>query len=205
MNYEQEKITVIQSALLLGFWFGISYDRMDGWHWTGMAISLAQTMGLHRNPSGASVPEFQHLSWKRLWWCLFYRDRWTSLGMGRPLRINMGDCDVRPLISTDLGGLTQTPDLGEKSTEILNRCNLVAPVFVEVVNLTVALGDVITCQFSVGCAQGRLEDIKKCEATLIEWYDKVDPYLKIDLSRLTDDDSATSTILYKYILSLYFQ
>lgn len=196
---------MIQSTLLLGYWFGISYDRTDGWHWTSTAINLAQTIGLHRNPTGATVPDHQRALWKRVWWCLFYRDRWTSVGMGRPLRIRLSDCDVESLGPNDLVNTPpRSPGLSEQSRDMLEHCNSVAPIFAEVVNLSVMLGEVIDCQFSVQ-NPGAMESIRRCEAALADWYDKVDQHLRIDLSRPAGDDAASPALLYKYILNLYFQ
>jgi len=124
------------------------------------------------------------------------------MGMGRPLRIRLTDCDVQLLGPTDLAAIM--PGLGDKSIAILEHCNSVAPIFPEVVKLSVALGDVVECQFSVGNA-GNVENVGRCETALIEWYHKVNQYLGIDLTGPAGDDAASPVLLYKYILNLYFQ
>ncbi|KAL1894052.1 hypothetical protein Sste5346_006194 [Sporothrix stenoceras] len=47
-DYEKNKIPLIQSVILLAFWFVDAEDRNGSWHWIGIAISLCQTIGLHR-------------------------------------------------------------------------------------------------------------------------------------------------------------
>jgi hypothetical protein len=98
LSGEDEKIVLIQSALLISFWFCDSNDLMQTWYWTGIAFGLAQTMGLHRNPDtdylNGSVVSAQHRRlWRRIWWSCVIRDSWVSYLMGRPLRIHSEDCD----------------------------------------------------------------------------------------------------------------
>ncbi|EXL68135.1 hypothetical protein FOPG_15787 [Fusarium oxysporum f. sp. conglutinans race 2 54008] len=98
-NYEPSKIVLIQAVLLMGFWYSDTEDRLGPWHWNGIAISLCQTVGLHREPD-ASLNHSQYRSsidrhlWKRLWWCCFFRETWLSVGMGRPMRIDLVHADT---------------------------------------------------------------------------------------------------------------
>ena len=83
----------------MGFWYSDTEDRLGPWHWNGIAISLCQTVGLHREPD-ASLDHSQYRSsidrhlWKHLWWCCFFRETWLSVGMGRPMRINSVHADT---------------------------------------------------------------------------------------------------------------
>ncbi|KAF4414861.1 fungal specific transcription factor [Fusarium acutatum] len=98
-NYERSKIVLIQAVLLMGFWYSDTEDRLGPWHWNGIAISLCQTVGLHREPD-ESLDHSQYRSsidrhlWKHLWWCCFFRETWLSVGMGRPMRINLAHTDT---------------------------------------------------------------------------------------------------------------
>ncbi|RKK64370.1 hypothetical protein BFJ69_g16754 [Fusarium oxysporum] len=98
-NYERSKIALIQAVLLMGFWYSDTEDRLGPWHWNGIAISLCQTVGLHREPD-ASLNHSQYRSsidrdlWKHLWWCCFFRETWLSVGMGRPMRIDLAHSDT---------------------------------------------------------------------------------------------------------------
>ncbi|TXC12391.1 hypothetical protein FocTR4_00017271 [Fusarium oxysporum f. sp. cubense] len=98
-NHERSKIALIQAVLLMGFWYSDTEDRLGPWHWNGIAISLCQTVGLHREPD-ASLNHSQYRSsidrdlWKHLWWCCFFRETWLSVGMGRPMRIDLAHADT---------------------------------------------------------------------------------------------------------------
>lgn len=103
---ERDKIALLQASLLLGFWHSELDEHMQPWYWTGIAISLCQVLGLHRNPDGSrynpNFTEQQRMLWRRLWWSCFFRDRWLGLTYGRPLRINIQDCDTPMPLASDL-------------------------------------------------------------------------------------------------------
>lgn len=68
-------------------WYPGREEKQDPWYWTGTAISLAYSIGLHLQPdeSRFDVPE-QHLR-RRVWWCTFAREQKNALALGRPPRI----------------------------------------------------------------------------------------------------------------------
>lgn len=83
------------------YWYETPDDQKDTWHWMGVAISLAHTIGLHRNPAHTSMPVHKQKLWKRIWWSCFMRDRLVALGMRRPTRIKDEDFDVPMLEDSD--------------------------------------------------------------------------------------------------------
>ncbi len=97
---EPDKIALIQAAILLALWYVDLEDRDGTSHWMGIAISLSHTIGLHRASSNLGqvprtpFPASQLAIWKRIWWCCYYREAFASLGFGRPMRINIDDCDL---------------------------------------------------------------------------------------------------------------
>ncbi|KAI1379222.1 hypothetical protein F4677DRAFT_361963 [Hypoxylon crocopeplum] len=103
---EEDRISIIQSVSLLAFWYSDLGERTESWHWMGIAISLSQTLGLNRDPDrgqyNTRLSERQRQLWRRIWWSCFFRDRWLSLGMGRPMRINIRDCDTPMPSAKDL-------------------------------------------------------------------------------------------------------
>lgn len=92
LTHENDKIILVQSALLLSFWFDEAEDIKQSWYWTGIAFSLAQSLGLHQDFSGPSI---QHETVRcNLWRACTVRDVWLSFGMGRPLRLHSEDWSV---------------------------------------------------------------------------------------------------------------
>jgi hypothetical protein len=76
LSAENDKIILTQSSLLLSFWFQDAEDVKQSWYWTGIAISIAQTFGLHRNrdingKKNQAIGNRQRRNWKNLWWRAF--------------------------------------------------------------------------------------------------------------------------------------
>ncbi|KAF2194019.1 hypothetical protein K469DRAFT_464204, partial [Zopfia rhizophila CBS 207.26] len=95
LSQENNKIVLVQSALLLSFWFADTEDVKQSWYWTSIAFGIAQTLGLHREvrSAHAQVTVQQRSLWRNIWQCRMTRDVWLAFGMGRPLRIKASDCD----------------------------------------------------------------------------------------------------------------
>ncbi|KAI0157669.1 transcription factor CTF1 [Xylariaceae sp. FL1272] len=102
MDYERDRLVLIQGLLLMSYWYETPDDQKDTWHWMGVAISLAHSIGLHRDTAtrGTMTLRTQRL-WKRIWWSCFMRDRMVALGMRRPTRIKDEDFDVPMLEEAD--------------------------------------------------------------------------------------------------------
>lgn len=46
---ESDSITSIQATVLLSNWWGGPMDQKDTWYWLGIAVGLAQSLGMHRS------------------------------------------------------------------------------------------------------------------------------------------------------------
>ncbi|KAF2742668.1 hypothetical protein M011DRAFT_471993 [Sporormia fimetaria CBS 119925] len=60
----------------------------------GRNVALAQTFGLHRDPSKWDMSEDEKLSRKRIWWGVLITDYWSSIAYGAPPHIHKGFYDV---------------------------------------------------------------------------------------------------------------
>lgn len=100
-DYELDRLVLVQALLLMTYWYETPDDQKDTWHWMGVAISLAHTIGLHRNPGSTTMAPTKQKLWKRIWWSCFMRDRLIALGMRRPTRIKDEDFDVPMLEESD--------------------------------------------------------------------------------------------------------
>ncbi|OBT49844.1 hypothetical protein VE04_09646, partial [Pseudogymnoascus sp. 24MN13] len=74
-DYESDRVAIVQALLLMTYWYETPDDQKGSWHWMGVAISIAHTVGLHRNPSPTAMPPRKQKLWKRIWWSCFMRDR----------------------------------------------------------------------------------------------------------------------------------
>ncbi|KAG8161013.1 hypothetical protein KVR01_009277 [Diaporthe batatas] len=149
---EKDRIITIQSVSLLAFWYSDLAERTDSWHWMGIAISLCQTLGLYRDPDSRhynkSLSDRQRQLWRRIWWSCFYRDRWLSFAMGRPMRIHAWDCDVPMPSAEDL-----TDDINDlpqriKTTYIPPDFNQLAEQWIVLLHLSKTLGSILYENYS---------------------------------------------------------
>ncbi|KOS18622.1 Cutinase transcription factor 1 beta [Escovopsis weberi] len=153
-DYESDRVVLIQGLLLMTYWYETPDDQKDTWHWMGVAVSLAHTIGLHRNMEMTSLAPATRRLWKRIWWSCFMRDRLVALGMRRPTRIKDEDFDVPMLAEADF----EIEALPEHITLIGTECALVhsvemqrelATMCVQKAKLCVCISDMLKTQYSV--------------------------------------------------------
>jgi len=140
--------------LLMTYWYETPDDQKDTWHWMGVSLSLAHTIGLHRNPEQSNMDLKKQRLWKRIWWSCFMRDRLIALGMRRPTRIKNEDCDVPMLVLDDF----DTEPLPAELIRMLGGCPAVrdsakrlklAKMCIAKAKLCLCISHVLAAQYSV--------------------------------------------------------
>lgn len=153
-DYEADRLVLVQALLLMTYWYETPDDQKDTWHWMGVAISLAHTIGLHRNPASTSMPPRKQKLWKRIWWSCFMRDRLIALGMRRPTRIKDEDFDVPMLEEPDF----ELEILSDENQLLPAECTLVRSVSmqkqlalmcIEKAKLCICISHMLKAQYSV--------------------------------------------------------
>ncbi|KAH9208634.1 fungal-specific transcription factor domain-containing protein [Leptodontidium sp. 2 PMI_412] len=153
-DYEIDRVALVQSLLLMTYWYETPDDQKDTWHWMGVAISLAHTIGLHRNPENSNMEPAKKKLWKRIWWSCFMRDRLIALGMRRPTRVKDEDYDVPMLVEEDF----EVASLAENITIISPDCTLMrdtevqrqlALMCIAKAKLCLCISHVLSAQYSV--------------------------------------------------------
>ncbi|KAI9478233.1 MAG: caspase domain-containing protein [Benjaminiella poitrasii] len=84
----------IQALVLLCTYPFCDKSLYKNWIRSGMAVRMAQELGLHRTVEKLPLTEEMLEARKRLWYCVYVTDRWTCAVLGRPLAIADADCDV---------------------------------------------------------------------------------------------------------------
>lgn len=102
MDYEQDRICLIQSLLLMTMWYRSPDDHKDPWHYVGLAVSLAKKSCFHQASTIAAADASQQPLLRRLWWCCVMRDYMVAYGMSRPVHIRLHECTVSMLTVNDL-------------------------------------------------------------------------------------------------------
>lgn len=153
-DYEVDRISLVQSLLLMTYWYETPDDQKDTWHWMGVSLSLAHTIGLHRDPGNSRMDLRRQRMWKRIWWSTYTRDRLIALGMRRPMRVKDDDCDVPMLTLDDFEFQSYSPEIVKMvgNSEILQDVNHqreLALMFIEKAKLCLCVSHVLSAQYSV--------------------------------------------------------
>ncbi|RBR20346.1 uncharacterized protein FIESC28_05310 [Fusarium coffeatum] len=102
MDRDSSRVDMILSSYLLHYWFGNPTAYRDCHWWIAAAIRSAQCTGYHRSTANSQMPSERRSRWKRIWWCLYVRDRQIAISTGTPMVINDMDYDVEELVVEDL-------------------------------------------------------------------------------------------------------
>jgi hypothetical protein len=143
-DVEPSELAVLQSLLLMSWWYGSPKQRRHTWHWTGLALSVALNMGLHREPTGGRQTEEERHIRRRLWWSLYIRDRLLALGTRRPMRIRDNSFNVTMLTLDDFD-IDASTQIGISDVEDNTRTSLIC---VELAKLCVCIGHVLSSQYT---------------------------------------------------------
>ncbi|KAF9885366.1 hypothetical protein FE257_012983 [Aspergillus nanangensis] len=206
-DYEKDKVTLIQSVILMGLWYIDAEDRNGAWHWIGIAISLSQSIGLHRRlqlaNSGGPVSKRRESIYRRIWWSCFVRDRWLSLAKGRPMRINTTDCDVEEPSVSDVTQDLESITLEAHSEFIPYGHNSLALLWLSLVKITKALGTVLVTHYKVSGPRPDVAAIRKCEQEVTSCYpsfdtlEQPDRIMRVFILQLQLFYEATVIVLYR--------
>ncbi|KAH7161844.1 fungal-specific transcription factor domain-containing protein [Dactylonectria macrodidyma] len=201
VDYEQDKITLIQSVFLLSHWYNNSEDRTGPWHWTGIAISLSHTIGLHRQP--VITPETSEVvrpCWRRLWWSIYIREVWLSLGQGRPIRISLKDCDTPMVGPYDEDRL---PSARNSEKYLPSNLTKLFALWVSLARLSRVLGTILSTNYaahSTKPSRAEIEsderEIRECNCIVAE-RTKPDPVLSSHIYQFKLYLEASIIVLYR--------
>lgn len=100
LDVERDNLVLVQTLLLMSYWRGDAGEDKDAWHWSGLAISLAAGLGLHRQLN-TRLTRRQETLRRRCWWSCVLRDRLVALSEQRPPRLRLDESDVPMLTLAD--------------------------------------------------------------------------------------------------------
>ena len=120
----------------------------------GICLSLAQMIGLHRDPRNSCMDKRRQRIWKRMWWSIYTRDRFIALGMRRPTRVQDDGFHVPMLTLDDFGLHAFSPETasilgGSDVFQSVQRQKELALMFIEKTRLCQCTSRVLPTQYSV--------------------------------------------------------
>ncbi|KAH8429022.1 fungal specific transcription factor domain-containing protein [Aspergillus melleus] len=99
LDCEDDQLSVMQSLLLMSYWYEGDDSQKGGRHWIDVCILLARV-----NILGFDWPKKQGGQWrlrKRLWWCIYTRDKLVALGLQQFPSIEEEFASEIPMITID--------------------------------------------------------------------------------------------------------
>ncbi|KAH6986501.1 fungal-specific transcription factor domain-containing protein [Ilyonectria sp. MPI-CAGE-AT-0026] len=198
LDCEPDRLSLIQALLLMTYWYDRPDDEKDTWYWMGIALSLAQIVGLHRNPDKMKMSRKERALRCRIWWSCVMRDRLLALGIRRPARIRDEEFNVPMLTLDDFVLDVPSPDL----VKLLGESRLTSPdpegrrmvavMCIELSKLCVCLGHILYSQYTVlgnhpvgseyllkvivmpRQSEKRAQELGKCDKELNDWLNSQD-------------------------------
>ncbi|KAF9948551.1 hypothetical protein BGZ72_009565 [Mortierella alpina] len=138
------RISTVQALCLLCYHENANGNYSGGWLLLGMAIRIAQDIGLHRQDAHTYDAD-QTETRRRVWWALYIGDRFSSSGLGRPVCIRDSGFRVRlPSNSWVLASIAEDPDESTYESELVISDRLLWTV-----KLTTLLGKVLDTMHSI--------------------------------------------------------
>lgn len=148
----------------------VSDTPFKGIMWTN-AVSIAQSLGLNRDPSDWPLPEWEIRHRRRLAWATYVQDKWLALNAGRSSHIHADDWDVEMLTEDDFAELDKHAS-GLDTPGSLHRQH-----FIKLCELSLIVDDILRSMFSLRATKelqndldATLETAKPLRMRLSNWY-----------------------------------
>ena len=133
------------------------------------AVALAQTLGLHRNPSDWQRPDSEKSIRIRLWWAVLIHDRWyVFYSFHMHLHLAIANRER----SSFAHGIPPTIAKNQYDVPLPVSEN---PGFVHLCTLSMILGDVLPLVYDLSIGSEIWRRIRRVEADLDQWEEKSSP------------------------------
>ncbi|OAA43538.1 C6 transcription factor [Beauveria brongniartii RCEF 3172] len=164
LDLETSILDRIRSVMLLAFWHSDPQDYTGAWYWIGIAISLAQAINLHRDAAKAERKRLVKVSEpiaRRIWWSLVVGDRWIAAANGRPMRLRDDSHDLARPTREDVLWELKRVNPEARSEFILENESSLAALWLRMVRVSDALGDVLQLHHRVKGPEPSMEKVNR--------------------------------------------
>ncbi|OJJ44973.1 hypothetical protein ASPZODRAFT_134391 [Penicilliopsis zonata CBS 506.65] len=154
-EFDSPKLATLQACLLLlhesppvtG-----TTENPRNWTLACQAISCAQNLGLHCDPSLWNIPTWEKALRKKLWWMCFTTEKWASLTHGNPSHIPQSSFDTTDLTLTEalIDEDVACSPYGRVISERDRGCNQTRAInLLETINLAKKLGILLEYSYPI--------------------------------------------------------
>ncbi|PTB50692.1 hypothetical protein M431DRAFT_94416 [Trichoderma harzianum CBS 226.95] len=153
-EHENPTLFSLQAGLLLHHITPPDVDSVETpsmWTMTAQTTACAQTIGLHQDPTRWSIEDWEKRVRKKLWWAVYAADCWSAICHGNPPHISPTTFSTLPPDMDDIRADETVPEdlryLVEPEDAVFQAS--VGARFLQFINLTIVLRDVLDCAFQV--------------------------------------------------------
>ncbi|KAH9937840.1 fungal-specific transcription factor domain-containing protein [Epithele typhae] len=195
-TYAASRPSTCQSLLLLGFReIGIG-AMAQAWLYIGMAVRMAQDLGLHKsadqwtNGHGELFSSAELQERRRIWYGCVIMDKYVCTYIGRPVAIYERDFDtclpdIEEGEEMELWAPHVSPQVLDGPNDVLQR--EVAPVpgrilscFIESAKLSVILSEICQSIYAIKPAASRPAELARLDSQLTKWSLELPEHLRFD-------------------------
>ncbi|KAJ5360472.1 hypothetical protein N7517_009663 [Penicillium concentricum] len=148
LNCEDDPISTVQALLLLVHWNDLPQSEKGASHWIGICLSLAISIGLHRNPD-SSVLTSEQKTRRRIWWSVHNHTRLTMDNLLSVVRMKE-DREDRNLFDISMVALSdfQLHIFPPESRAVVDDCEVLRDVEYQKTQAVVFIEKTKLCQLS---------------------------------------------------------
>ncbi|KAK3695918.1 hypothetical protein LTR37_018273 [Vermiconidia calcicola] len=162
------------------------------------AVSIAQVLGINRDPSAWPLPAWEIKQRRRLAWATYIQDKWLALNAGRTGYIQRDDWDVEMLTEEDFSGNNRNAEGLETPARLTSQH------FIKLCELSELVDEILRGLFSVKATkalhnslEATLEVAKPLRIRLTEWYQSLPAGLLSQPSVGSPDDKRRSSLQHE--------
>lgn len=207
-NFESDPVSIIQTLILIGsYWEGPEDVTKNSFYWNRVAVGLAQGFGFQRDVSNSTnLSANEKKIWRRIWWCLFEKDRNVAIAFGRPTVIDLSDCDA-PMLTIDDFNEDEIDDNGQIQQSPYPVNETQALYFIHLVKLAEITGIIVKHQYSVKSEKlirkNKFSIIQHCDMLMGIWFTNLPPQLVFSLNDPSTQNFYSCLLNVQYYNRLY--
>ncbi|KAF8240532.1 hypothetical protein L208DRAFT_1427978 [Tricholoma matsutake] len=207
-SYATSRPATCQALLLLGYReIGIG-AMAQAWTYVGMAIRMAQDLGMHRSADGWAREELGGMLFgvweleerKRVWYACVIMDKYVSTYIGRPLMIFERDFDARLPSENDPEEMEDWPSACYHIDKLQTVPGRIISCFNASAVLSGILSKIVQAIYAVHTVPNRHTEGALLEGLLSKWYIELPPHLRFEQA-----GSAKRPVPPPHILTLHMQ
>ncbi|KAG5809968.1 hypothetical protein H9Q74_007271 [Fusarium xylarioides] len=167
--YEEPSLMQVEVLTLLAWASNILGRIRTAYCYSGIAMRLAQSLGMHRSASRhTTLTPVERESRRRTWWVLYFFDRFSASKLGQPITVRDDDIDVE---MPSMDGLTK-----DEMAEFLDPQNLITNI-----KLAKIIGNILTHIYGIPKATNGLyiHQVHGILKQLREWHDELQPDMRV--------------------------